>query len=60
MDIKVNNPDKGENVSLSLTASNQYSKINEKQTFTIGIPQGDDVITMDELQQEFGSIGSSY
>ncbi|MNO29336.1 hypothetical protein D3C76_192470 [compost metagenome] len=60
MDIKVKDPDKGENVSLSLTASNQYSKINEKQTFKIGIPQGDSVITMEQLQQEFGNMGSTY
>ncbi|KAI7265342.1 hypothetical protein KC345_g8526 [Hortaea werneckii] len=58
MDIKVNDPEQGENVSLSLTASNQYSKINEKQTFKIGIPQGDDVITMEELQQQFGGLGT--
>ncbi|MBW4085166.1 hypothetical protein [Paenibacillus sp. S150] len=60
MDIKVNDPDNGENVSLSVTASNQYSKINEEQTFIIGIPQGEDVITLDELQQEFGSTGITY
>lgn len=58
MDIKVNDPDKGENVTLSMNASNQYSKINEKQTFKIGIPQGDDVITLEELQQQFGGMGT--
>lgn len=58
MDIKVNDPEQGENIGLSLTASNQYSKINEKQTFKIGIPQGDDVITMEELQQQFGGLGT--
>ncbi|WP_151737977.1 hypothetical protein [Paenibacillus tengchongensis] len=56
MDIKVNDPEIGQNVGLSLTASNQYSKINEEQTFTIGIPQGDDVITLEELQNEFGGM----
>ncbi|WP_150275753.1 hypothetical protein [Paenibacillus tepidiphilus] len=56
MDIKVNDPEQGQNVGLSLTATNQYSKINEKQTFTIGIPQGDDVITLEELQNEFGGM----
>ncbi|MFD2408281.1 hypothetical protein HQN87_31045 [Paenibacillus tritici] len=59
MDIKVNDPEKGENVTLSMNASNQYSKINEKQTFKIGIPQGDDVITLEELQQQFGGMGTS-
>jgi hypothetical protein len=58
MDIKVNDPDQGENVTLSLTASNQYSKINEKQTFLIGIPQGEEVITLEELQQQFGATGT--
>lgn len=58
MDFKVNDPDKGENVSLSLSANSQYSKINEKQTFKIGIPQGDNVITMEELQKQFGGMGT--
>ncbi|AIQ26856.1 MULTISPECIES: DUF6612 family protein [Paenibacillus] len=58
MDIKVNDPEQGENVALSMTASNQYSKINEKQTFQIGIPQGEDVITLEELQQQFGATGT--
>jgi hypothetical protein len=58
MDIKITDPEQGENVGLSLSASNQYSKINEKQTFTIGIPQGDDVITLEELQQQFGGLGT--
>ncbi|MEK5024987.1 MULTISPECIES: hypothetical protein [Paenibacillus] len=58
MDIIVKDPEQGTNVSLSLTGSNQYSKVNEKQTFTIGIPQGDDVVTMEELQQQFGGMGT--
>jgi hypothetical protein len=58
MDIVVKDPDKGQNVSLSLSGSNQYSKINEKQTFTIGIPEGDNVITMEELQQQFGAMST--
>ncbi|AHV95024.1 hypothetical protein [Paenibacillus sabinae] len=58
LDIKVTNPDDGTKVGLSLTGSNQYSKINEKPAFKIGIPQGSDVITEEELQQQFGSLGS--
>jgi hypothetical protein len=58
MDIKVNDPEQGENVGLALTATNLYSKINEKQTFEIGIPQGDDVITIEELQQQFGGMST--
>lgn len=58
MDIIVKNPDQGQNVSLSLTGSNQYSKINEKQTFTIGIPEGENVITLEELEQQFSGAGT--
>ncbi|MNC67596.1 hypothetical protein D3C75_1181040 [compost metagenome] len=58
MDIKVNDPELGENVGLALTATNQYSKINEEQTFNIGIPQGDDVITIEELEQQFGGMST--
>lgn len=57
MDIKVNNPEQGETVAMSITASNQYSKINEGQTFQYGIPQGEEVITLEELQQQFGGTG---
>ncbi|MCL6606179.1 MAG: hypothetical protein K6T94_25210 [Paenibacillus sp.] len=58
MDIKVTDPDKGTNVGLSMTGSNQYSKINEKPAFKIGIPQGDDVVSMEELQEQFGVMGT--
>lgn len=58
MDIKLTVPDEGTNVGLSLSGSNQYSKVNEKVEFKIGIPQGDDLITMDELQQQFGGLGT--
>jgi len=60
MDIKVSDPDKGTNVGLSMTGSNQYSKINEKPAFKIGIPQGDDVVTMDQLEEQFGGAMGSY
>ncbi|QWU16375.1 hypothetical protein SAMN04487895_12927 [Paenibacillus sophorae] len=59
MDVNVNNPDDGTKVGLSLTGSNQYSKINEKPVFKIGIPQGGDVITEEELQQQFSTLGSN-
>lgn len=58
MDVVIKNPEQGQNVNLSLTGSNQYSKINEKQTFVIGVPQGEDVITMEELQQQFGGMST--
>jgi len=60
MDIKVTNPDEGTNVGLSISGSNQYSLINEKAEFKIGIPQGDAVVSMDELQEQFGSSLGSY
>lgn len=58
MDIKVTDPEAGSNVGLSMTGSNQYSKINEKPAFLIGIPQGDDVVSMEELQEQFGGMGA--
>lgn len=58
MDIIIKEPELGRNISLSLTGSNQYSKINEKQTFTIGIPEGENVITLEELQQQFSGVGT--
>ncbi|WP_458120559.1 hypothetical protein [Paenibacillus sp. Z6-24] len=54
MDAVFANPDTKENVKVALEGSSQYSKINEKQTFSLGIPTGDDVVTMDQLQQEMG------
>ncbi|AIQ10673.1 hypothetical protein [Paenibacillus durus] len=59
VDVNVNNPDDGTKVGLSLTGSTQYSKINEKPTFKIGIPQGDNVITEEELQQQFSTLGTN-
>lgn len=58
MDIKVSDPEEGTNVGFSVNGTGQYSKINEKAEFKIGIPQGDDVITMDELEEQFGSVGT--
>lgn len=59
LDIKMSNPEDKTNIGLSLTGSNQYSKINEKADFKIGIPQGDAVITMDQLQQQFGGAATA-
>lgn len=58
MDIKVNDPEDGTNVAFSVNGTGQYDKINEKPVFKIGIPQGDDVITMDQLEEQFGSLGT--
>lgn len=58
MDMKVTVPEDGTNVAFSVSGTGQYDKINEKPEFKIGIPQGDDVITMDQLEEEFGSLGT--
>jgi len=58
MDIKMTDPDAGTNVGLSVTGSNQYSRINEKPEFKIGIPQGDDVVSLEELEEQFGGMGA--
>ncbi|MCJ8015191.1 hypothetical protein MUG84_26330 [Paenibacillus sp. KQZ6P-2] len=55
MDVEINDPETKDNMKLSMEMTNQYSKINEKQTFKIGIPKDSDVITMEQLQQEMGS-----
>ncbi|MHA0858268.1 hypothetical protein [Paenibacillus sp. CMAA1364] len=54
MDIEVNDPDTKQDIKMALKGWNQYLKINEKQTFKIGVPSGEDVITMEQLQSEFG------
>lgn len=56
--LTVNDPEQGMNVGLQLTATNQYSKIGEKQTFTLGIPKDEEVVTTQELQQQFGALSS--
>ncbi|MBR2566896.1 MAG: hypothetical protein IKE29_20085 [Paenibacillus sp.] len=42
-------------VKLAFTGSNTYTKINEKPEFKINIPTGDDVITMEELEEMMGN-----
>lgn len=55
MNIEVNDAETKQDVKLAMKGSSQYSKINEKQTFKIGIPAGDDVLTMEQFQQEMGN-----
>lgn len=55
MNVEVNDPETKQDMKLSLKGSSQYSKINEKQTFEIGIPSGDDVLTMEQFQAEMGN-----
>lgn len=60
MDLKFNNPDDKTNVGLSITGSSQYSKINEKAEFKIGIPKQEEVVTLDELQKQFGGGSDTF
>ncbi|WP_028591799.1 hypothetical protein [Paenibacillus massiliensis] len=53
--LEFNDAESQSNVKVAFTGTSQYSKINEKQTFVIGIPTGDDVITMEEFQQQTGA-----
>lgn len=55
MNVEMNDPETKDNMKLSLQATSQYSKINEKQTFSIGIPKEADVITMEQLQEKMGA-----
>jgi hypothetical protein len=56
MDIEVNDPETKQEMKLALKGYNQYLNINEEQTFKIGIPSGDDVITMEQFEKEFGGL----
>ncbi len=55
MNIELNDPETKQDVKLALKSSFQYSKINEKQTFIIGIPAVGDVLTLEEFQKAFGN-----
>ncbi|WP_172200128.1 hypothetical protein [Saccharibacillus qingshengii] len=48
MDVNFQDPESETSGKVSLTGSSTYSKVNEKQTFEVGIPT--DTITMDELE----------
>lgn len=53
--VEMNDPETKDNVKLSMEVTNQYSKINDKQTFKIGIPKESDIITMEQLEKEMGA-----
>lgn len=57
MNLDFNYPETQESVKLAVKGSTQYSKINEKQTFKIGIPSDADVITLEEAGEAFGQMG---
>ncbi|MNZ32788.1 hypothetical protein D3C78_501250 [compost metagenome] len=54
-DVEVNDPESDVNVKLAFQVTSTFSKINEKPEFVIGIPT--DTITMDELENEMGTLG---
>jgi glutathionyl-hydroquinone reductase len=54
--VELNDPTTKDNVKLSVTGYTQYSKINEKATFKVGIPTGDQVLTMEQLQQKMQPV----
>ena len=58
LNVDFNDPESKENVKLAVKGSTQYSKINEKQTFKIGIPEGSDVITMEQFQETMSQMGA--
>ncbi|WP_339322890.1 DUF6612 family protein [Paenibacillus sp. FSL W8-0194] len=58
INVEMNDPETKENMKLSMELTNQYSKINDKQTFKIGIPKEGDIITMEQLQEKMG--GAAY
>lgn len=60
MDILINDPDDGTTVGLAMTGSNHYKSINKQVEFPIGIPSGENVVTMEELEQMFGGGMSTY
>ncbi len=55
VNVEMNDPETKDNMKLSMEMTNQYSKVNEKQTFKVGIPKDGDVITMEQFQEKMGS-----
>jgi len=55
MNVDFNDPETNENVKLAVKGSTQYTNINEKAEFKIGIPKDADVITMEQFEESMGS-----
>ncbi|MMZ57346.1 hypothetical protein D1872_192700 [compost metagenome] len=49
--VEWNDPTTKDNVKLFVTGYMQYSKINEKATFKLSIPTGDQILTIEQLQK---------
>ncbi|HDT7699231.1 TPA: hypothetical protein RD491_002857, partial [Enterococcus faecium] len=60
IDVVFNDPDTSETINLALTGTNHYTKINETPEFVIGIPSGDNVVTMEEFEQIMDEFYYSY
>jgi hypothetical protein len=55
INVEMNDPETKDNVKLSVELTSQNTKVNEKQTFKIGIPKDEDTVTMEQLQNEMGA-----
>ena len=51
VDVIINDPDTSETVNLDMTITQHYKDINKTQEFQIGIPAGDDVVTIEQFQE---------
>lgn len=58
LNVDFNDPETKDSVKLALKGNTQYSKINEKQTFKIGIPKDADVITMEQFEESMTQMGA--
>ncbi|WP_211749661.1 hypothetical protein [Paenibacillus sp. Marseille-Q4541] len=51
VDVVINDPDTKETMNLAMTMTNHYKDINKTPEFKIGIPAGDEVVTMEQFQE---------
>lgn len=51
VDVIINDPDTNQTMNFAMTTSQHYKDINKTQQFKIGIPTGDDVVTMEQFQE---------
>ncbi|AOZ92775.1 hypothetical protein [Paenibacillus crassostreae] len=56
LDFAVNDPETNQEMKLALKGYSQFLNINEAQTFVIGIPAAADILTMEQLEKEFGGL----
>lgn len=58
MNVDFTDPETNDVVKLAIKGDTQYSKINEKQTFKIGIPKDADIVTIEQLEEAFYQMES--